>query len=67
LCYFSEDSVQKRYAGAKSISSDDFFRKQSGEKESSESLGSRFQGATAISSADVFHEEVTPRDIEGTQ
>jgi len=54
--YNDDTTAQKRYADAKSISSDDFFGRNKVAKDSNESISSRFRGATAISSADVHGE-----------
>jgi hypothetical protein len=51
-----ESSAQKRYAGAKAISSDDFFGRNE-VVDDGESIASRFRDATAISSADIRGEE----------
>lgn len=49
---YDSDSIQKKFAGAKGISSDQFFGNE-GASEKSNNL-SKFQGSTSISSADYF-------------
>lgn len=47
------DLAQKKFAGAKAISSDQFFNNRSDDYEQNANL-SRFQGSTSISSSDYF-------------
>ncbi|KAG5682238.1 hypothetical protein PVAND_011603 [Polypedilum vanderplanki] len=49
---FDSDSIQKKFAGAKGISSDQFFGNDASHEKFSNL--SKFQGSTAISSADYF-------------
>lgn len=49
---FDSESIQKKFAGAKGISSDQFFGNESSTEKSSNL--SKFQDSTAISSADYF-------------
>lgn len=49
---YDSDSIQKKFAGAKGISSDQFFGNETAASEKSNL--SKFQGSTAISSADYF-------------
>lgn len=51
---YDSDSIQKKFAGAKGISSDQFFGNESSAEKSSNL--SKFQGSTSISSADYFGE-----------
>lgn len=51
---YDSDSIQKKFAGAKGISSDQFFGNEQSASEKSNL--SKFQGSTAISSADYFGE-----------
>lgn len=50
---YDTDSIQKKFAGAKGISSDQFFGNDSSSFERSANL-SKFQGSSSISSADYF-------------
>lgn len=50
---FDSDSIQKKFGGAKAISSDQFFGNEQSSFERSANL-SRFQGSNSISSADYF-------------
>jgi ADP-ribosylation factor GTPase-activating protein 2/3 len=50
---YDTDSIQKKFAGAKGISSDQFFGNESSSFERSANL-SKFQGSSSISSADYF-------------
>ena len=50
---YDSDSIQKKYAGAKAISSDQFFGSDSSAFERSANM-TRFQGSNSISSADYF-------------
>ena len=49
---FDSESIQKKFAGAKGISSDQFFGNEQSDEKSSNL--SKFQGSTSISSADYF-------------
>lgn len=50
---YDKESIEKKFAGAKGISSDQFFGYDQREQERSSNL-SKFQGSTSISSADYF-------------
>jgi ADP-ribosylation factor GTPase-activating protein 2/3 len=50
---YDTDSIQKKFAGAKGISSDQFFGNEQSSFERSANL-SKFQGSSSISSADYF-------------
>jgi ADP-ribosylation factor GTPase-activating protein 2/3 len=50
---YDTDSIQKKFAGAKGISSDQFFGNEQSSFEKSANL-SKFQGSSSISSADYF-------------
>lgn len=52
---YDTDSIQKKFAGAKGISSDQFFGNDSSSFERSANL-SKFQGSSSISSADYFND-----------
>lgn len=51
---YDSESIQKKFAGAKGISSDQFFSNDSSAEKSSNL--SKFQGSTSISSADYFND-----------
>lgn len=52
---YDTDSIQKKFAGAKGISSDQFFGNEQSAFERSANL-SKFQGSSSISSADYFND-----------
>lgn len=52
---YDTDSIQKKFAGAKGISSDQFFGNEQSSFERSANL-SKFQGSSSISSADYFND-----------
>lgn len=52
---YDTDSIQKKFAGAKGISSDQFFGNEQTSFERSANL-SKFQGSSSISSADYFND-----------
>jgi ADP-ribosylation factor GTPase-activating protein 2/3 len=52
---FDTDYIQKKFAGAKGISSDQFFGDQSQTPSSGSSQISKFQNSTSISSSDYFY------------
>ena len=52
---YDTDSIQKKFAGAKGISSDQFFGNDQSSFERSANL-SKFQGSSSISSADYFND-----------
>jgi ADP-ribosylation factor GTPase-activating protein 2/3 len=54
----NDDKAQKKFAGAKAISSDQFFDTEQSPFERSANL-SRFQGSNSISSSDYFDDGTT--------
>lgn len=57
---YDNDSAQKKFGGAKAISSDQFFNNEASSFERSANLA-KFQGSNSISSADYFGENSTNR------
>lgn len=58
---YDNDSAQKKFGGAKAISSDQFFNKEASSFERSANLA-KFQGSNSISSAEYFGDGTSARN-----